>query len=201
LTDAKAVAAPGVKDGGKAVAEAMDDLEPAEASLYRQETGRCIYIALDRYDCQFVVRLLTQFLSRPRRLGLMRLKHLVKYLLGTRSWSWLFAWQSRPAAMVGDGDSDWASDGETRRGVSSGLVVYGTRCPEHWVQGQQVVALSSGEAEFYAAGSTAVRLLFFVYLFLEVGHRVRATLRSDSSAARGVLRRAGPGRIRHLQTR
>jgi len=180
----------------------MDDLSREEAKLFQQETGRCIYIAIDRYDVQFVVRLLTQFLSKPRRLDMMRLHHLVKYLAGTRNWSWLFAWQRAPEkGLLGDGDSDWAANSETRRSVSSGLIMYGVHCLEHWVQGQQVVSLSSGEPEFYAAGSVAVRLLFFSYLFLEVGKKVAAVLRSDSSAARGVLKRAGPGRIRHLQVR
>ena len=72
---------------------------------------------------------------------------------------------------------------------------------ETWTQGQQLIALSSGEAELYAVGSAAARLLYHVYLLRELGHKPRATVACDSSAARGVLQRTGPGRIRHLQTR
>ena len=132
-----------------------------------------------------------------------RLRHLVKCLLGTREWAWVYAWQTEEEAkeLRGQSDSDWAQDKSTRRSVSSGFVSRGRHVLETWTQGQQLIALSSGEAEFYAAGSAAARLLYHVYLLRELGWKPRATLACDSSAARGVINRAGPGRIRHLQTR
>ena len=63
------------------------------------------------------------------------------------------------------------------------------------------MALSSGEAEFYAAGKAAAHALFFFYLLAEVGRHLKVRCRMDSSAARGIFGRQGPGRIRHLAIR
>ena len=105
------------------------------------------------------MRLLAQRLQCPQVLDRLRLRHLVKFLLGTLTWSWLYVWQSEEAAQEvrGQSDSDWAADKVTRRSVSSGFVARGARVIETWTQGQQLVALSSGEAEFYASGSAAAR--------------------------------------------
>ena len=72
---------------------------------------------------------------------------------------------------------------------------------ESYSSGQQVIALSSGESEFYAAGTAAAYLLFMVYLVREMKMKAQGYLYSDSSAARGIMGRIGPGRLRHLQTR
>ena len=56
---------------------------------------------------------------------------------------------------------------------------------ETWTQGQQLIALSSGEVEFYAAGSAAARLLYHVYLLRELGQTPRAAELSHARLARG----------------
>ena len=189
LTTAKPVAASGVKDGGPAVSTGDDVLPRPERELYARAVGRVLYVSLDRYDIQYVTRLLTRVLVCPCKLDLHRLRHLVKFLLGTKEWAWVFAWQptEEAAQLRGQSDSDWAQDHATRRSVSSGFVARGRHVLETWTQGQQLIALSSGEAEFYAAGSAAARLLYHVYLLRELGSTPRATLACDSPAARGVL--------------
>jgi hypothetical protein len=85
--------------------------------------------------------------------------------------------------------------------VSCGLIFHGSHYIEGWVSGQQLVALSSGEAEFYALGKTVAHLLFFVYLLRELQVVKKAHCLTDSSAARGMACRTGPGRVKHLETR
>ena len=134
---------------------------------------------------------------------MLRLKHLVKYLLGTLEYCWCFYYQENPGTVVvGISDSDWAEDPRTRKSVSSGYITWGRHVLEHFCSGQQVVALSSGEAEFYACGKCAAHVLFLAFLFREIGYKqMRGQITTDSSAARGMLQRAGPGRVRHLHTR
>ncbi len=52
-------------------------------------------------------------------------------------------------------DSDHAGDQTDRKSVTSFVCMLGARCLATHVNGQLVVALSSGEAEFYAMGSAA----------------------------------------------
>ena len=65
-------------------------------------------------------------------------------------------------------------------------------------RGQRVIALSSGEAEFYAAVTTASESIMMENLLQFAGFEVTTELILDSSAARGILRRQGVGRVRHL---
>ena len=67
---------------------------------------------------------------------------------------------------------------------------------------QKSVALSSGEAEYYAGASAASDsiLLKEAIQFL-TGKRCKVNLYLDSSAARGIITRQGVGRVKHLQIR
>ena len=67
---------------------------------------------------------------------------------------------------------------------------------------QKSVALSSGEAEYYAGASAASDsiLLKEAIQFL-TGRTCKVNLYLDSSAARGIITRQGVGRVKHLQIR
>ena len=144
-----------MRDHGAALANAFDKLPAAEKDKFVSVTGSLIYLSVDRYDVQYVVRLLAQKLNEPTNHDMLRLKHVIKYLLGTADWAWSFIFQKRSEDLQAQSDSDWAADVETRKSVSSGFLRNGAHVWEHWCTGQQLVALSSGEAEFYAAGKAA----------------------------------------------
>ena len=48
-------------------------------------------------------------------------------------------------------DSDWAGCSQTRKSTNGGCIMVGDVCLKAWSTTQRVVALSSGEAEYYAA--------------------------------------------------
>ena len=61
-------------------------------------------------------------------------------------------------------------------------------------------ALGSGEAEYYAALKGAYAALGFQSMFRDLGLKASVTLFTDSSATRGIIHRAGLGKLRHLET-
>ena len=65
---------------------------------------------------------------------------------------------------------------------------------------QNVIALSSGEAEYYAALKGASSAVGFQSMLRDLGVQTSVTLYTDSSAARGIIHRAGLGKLRHLET-
>ena len=69
-----------------------------------------------------------------------------------------------------------------------------------WSSNQNVIALSSGEAEYYAALKGASSALGFQSMLRDLGMHASITLFTDSSAARGIIHRAGLGKLRHLET-
>ena len=71
-----------------------------------------------------------------------------------------------------------------------------------WASTQTVVALSSGEAEYYGVTKGACEGLGIVGLLEDLGdQRVPVEVLTDSSAAKGIASRRGVGKVKHLETR
>ena len=63
------------------------------------------------------------------------------------------------------------------------------------------MALSSAEAELYALTKGAAQGLGMMPLMSDFGVGVSVTIHTDASAAIGIVRRAGLGKLRHLNVR
>ena len=63
--------------------EAFDELEEVEGKLYQQDAGISIYLCSGRFDIQFCVKKLSEMMTKPRKLGSLRLARLARYLVGT----------------------------------------------------------------------------------------------------------------------
>eukprot|EP00959_Pyramimonas_sp_CCMP1952_P306539 6415415-Pyramimonas_sp.AAC.1 len=66
---------------------------------------------------------------------------------------------------------------------------------------QGIAATSSGVAECYAAAAVAEDLLYFKSLLEFMGFTVATILLTDSSAARGIAKREGVGKVKSLEAR
>ena len=99
-------------------------------------------------------------------------------------------------------DSDWASNKGTRKSVSACCLMMNNCLLSSGSRNQGLIALSSAEAETYAATSGACDALFLSRcLGFLLEHSVAIKLLIDNSACRYILSRAGCGRVRHLSTR
>ncbi len=78
----------------------MDRLDEKVAQKFMSGTGIAIYLSLDRYDIQYIMRALAGALTVPMKLDMHRLKHLVKYLKGTADWAWMSLFQDIPRYLV-----------------------------------------------------------------------------------------------------
>ena len=104
-------------------------------------------------------------------------------------------------------DSSWADCKTTRKSTSSGLVFLNGALICSICRTQATVALSSCEAELYAANGLMVECihLFRLCKFLcddreEINTAlVTQRLYCDSAAALAVVRRSGSGRLKHVQ--
>ena len=140
--DSKSVATPGMKE----VADDNIDFNP---SSYRALVARANYLAQGRPDIQFAVKELCRKMSAPESEDWMRLKILGRYLVGeSRMISW-FGFQQLPDELVIWTDSDHAGCTKTRKSTSGGVAMLGSHLIKSWSSTQDIVALSSGEAEYY----------------------------------------------------
>ena len=95
-------------------------------------------------------------------------------------------------------DSDFAGCVRTRKSTSGGCILRGSHVLKHWTTTQKVVTLSSGEAELAGVVKAAAEGLGLQSLAADFGVQTKLRVHADSSAAIGVCRRSGIGRVRHL---
>ena len=68
-----------------------------------------------------------------------------------------------------------------------------------WSSTQPILAMSSGEAEYYAMVKGASTALGLQSMAKEVGYSLNIALCVDSSAAIGISSRRGLGKVRHIE--
>ena len=209
-------------------------LDQEQAANFRSGLGLALYLAMDRPDIQFAVKTLASYMARPTVKALSALKHLASCLDGTPEHGLLLqntdedrcifdAWredemiceeinvpQEKSEArfnLEAFSDSSWADCKSTRRSTSSGLVFLNGSMILSICRTQASVALSSCEAELYAANGLMVECMYLYRLckFLckdeeEINNSmVQQRLYTDSASALALVQRAGTGRLKHVQ--
>ena len=197
--DSKALGQPGCK------MEANADTTPLESkdvAAYRSNCMRLAYLAQDRADIQYCSKELARGMQQPTRWDLAQLKRAVRYLKGAPRLVQRFRQQELQQQLCVYTDSDFAGCPKTRRSTSCNMVFWGQHLIRSASTTQAVVALSSGEAEFYSAVKGASVGLGCASLFADMGFVLTMPIKLlvDSTACLGVAGRRGAGRIRHIQT-
>ena len=83
--------------------------------------------------------------------------------------------------------------------MSSGNVRFGHHLLRSWIKDQSAVALTSGEAELYAACMAAQQAMGMESMAREQGINLDTMeLQVDADAAIGIVGRQGLGKVRHL---
>ena len=174
---------------------------PADATLYRRAAARINYVALDRPDLSFASRVASSCMSNPKEGDEAIIKRIIRYLKGKPRVAIRYQFQEETEGIIVYTDSDWAGDPSSRKSTSGGVVCRGHHTLSWWCKLQSNIALSSCEAELNAALKGAVEGLNTQRLAATLGDELPLELRTDASAARGVILRQGVGKVRHLQVK
>jgi hypothetical protein len=140
-------------------------------------------------------------MSSPKEGDDQMIKRIIRYLKGKPRVAIRYQFQSESEGITVFTDSDWAGDKTTRKSTSGGVVCRGQHTISWWCKLQSNIALSSCEAELNAALKGAVEGLNVQRLAASLGDDLPLELRTDASAARGVILRQGVGKVRHLQVK
>ena len=76
----------------------------------------------------------------------------------------------------------------------------GGHCIRHWSTTQPTVSLSSGEAELSGICKGAATAIGLCAVARDLGIKMKIVLKTDATAAIGMSRRLGIGKVRHLDT-
>jgi hypothetical protein len=199
--ESRSMCTPGVK-GIKGSEEEEKELDVVlgshDATMYRAIVARGIYLAQDRSDIAFAVKELSRRMSCPDARDWQSLKRLGRYLLKRERAVSHFCYQSRPDHWSVWVDSDWAGCQRTRKSTSGGIVMFGSHTVKSWSTTQQVIALSSGEAEYYSMVRGGSMGLGMQAMSEDMGVSASIRVKTDASAAKGIASRRGLGKVRHI---
>ena len=98
-------------------------------------------------------------------------------------------------------DADHAGCPISRRSTSGGVVMDGVNSLNVWSTTQTTPAISSGEAELYGCVKGSAEGLGVVSGMKDLGETRLLRVGLDSSAALGIVRRVGLGKLKHVDTK
>ena len=128
-----------------------------------------------------------------------KLKSFGRYLKDKLRSQTLFEYQGRVSKITVWTDTDYAGCAKTRKSTSGGVVIIGGHMIKTWSSTQNVIALSSGEAECYGLVKGAAQGLGAKAVYFEVGLELSVEVKTDATAARGIAMRRGMGKVRHIE--
>ncbi|XP_074304226.1 uncharacterized protein LOC141638943 [Silene latifolia] len=170
------------------LAQADDDLLDY-SERYRRIIGRLIYLTITGPDLSYSVHILSQFLHQPRVSHWRAVLPMVRYLKQGPGQGSLYRSESQLDLSVYS-DSDWESCPLSRRLLTAYLVFLGG-CLVSWkTKKQNIVSLSSAEAEYRSMAATTceIKWLRGLLKFLGVSVSSPAVLRCDSQSALSLAR-------------
>jgi len=181
------------------LAQESPELSPSGATLYRAVVARANYLSQDRSDIRQAVKELSRSMSCPSDRDWTRLKRLGRYLTQHPRLIQHFRRQSATKFLDVWVDTDFAGCLKTRKSTSGGVITIGNHVIKSWSNTQSVIALSSGEAEYYGMVKGASMALGIRSMLADLGVTLQIRLRTDASAAKGIATRRGLGKVRHIE--
>jgi hypothetical protein len=142
--------------------------EEVDATQYQRLVGRLRYLAHTRSDLAFSVGYVSQFMQRPTTEHQQTVKRIIRYVAGTLDHGIYYPRCPRKAHLIGYRDSNHVGDIDTSKSTS-GIIFFFGKCLISWQSvKQQVVTLSSCEAEYIAASTASTHVLWLVQLLSDL---------------------------------
>ena len=157
------------------------------------------YLAQDRPDIAFATKELCREFARPSRRSYEKLKRVGRYLAGAHRLVYSYKFMDNvPEYIDVYADTDFAGCKDTRRSTSGGVAMIGSHCIKHGAKTQTTVSLPSGESELHGICAGTAQAIGLQSIAKDLGFTYKIRVWSDATAAIGIARRRGMGRIRHL---
>lgn len=182
----------------------IENDEPlTEEYPFKELIGSLLYmVTCTRPDIAHAVSIASRT-STPTQVHWKRLKQILRYLRGTQDIGISFRWEKSPK-LIGYSDADYANDVETRRSTTGYCIMYGGG-PIAWrCQRQDIVTLSTTEAEYVSGCELVKELLPMREMFIELGQLSDepTIVRIDNlSAVRIAKNDGGQQRTKHIDVR
>ncbi|KAK1686445.1 hypothetical protein QYE76_047293 [Lolium multiflorum] len=104
---------------------------PADTTLYRSIVGSLRYLVHTRPDIAYVVGYVSRFMENPTTEHMSAVKHVLRYIAGTRSYGCHYGRKMTEPKIIGYIDSDMADDVDDRKSTT-GVLFFLESSPITW---------------------------------------------------------------------
>ena len=191
LSDAKSYGTPmtpGVIYSKKDAPTNPDEYVRMKKTPYREAIGSLMYAAVaTRPDIAFAVSILSQFLDNPGTLHWEATKRVFRYLAGTKNYQLMYGGERHD--LEGYTDADGAMQ-EHRHAISGYAFLFDGGAISWSSKKQELVTLSTAEAEFVAATHAAKEALWLRKLLGDIypGPKPPTPFHCDNQAALSLIK-------------
>ena len=170
MADCKPKPTPCAIGTAQPIEETTDSL--SDPRLYRAIVGSLIYVMTGtRPDLCYAVTKLSQKMANPTHTDIIKAKHVLRYLKGTKEHGLRFQKSETPLKLTGFCDSDWGASVEDRHSITGYNFQLTSNGPLiSWKsRKQQTVALSTCEAEYISLANACQEAKFLKQLCNDMG--------------------------------
>ena len=144
------------------------DQVPADKQRYQRLVGKLIYLSHTRPDIAYAVSVMGQFMHCPSEDHMDAVMRILRYLKSSPGKGLMFS-KNGQLEVLGYTDSDWAGNMKDRKSTAGYFTFLGGNLVTWRSKKQNVVALSSAEAEFRGMVKGICELLWLKKLLTEIG--------------------------------
>ncbi|KAK3004952.1 hypothetical protein RJ639_020199 [Escallonia herrerae] len=148
---------------------------PTNKERYQRLVGKLIYLSHTRPDIAFAVSLVSQFMHNPSKDHMNAVIRILQYLKSSPGKGLMFR-KHHHLDIDGYTDADWAGNATDRRSTSGYFKFVGGNLVTWRSKKQNVVALSSAEAEFRGMAKGLCELLWLKVLLAEIGYSSKSSM-------------------------
>ena len=180
-----------------------DGAEKIDASLYRSLIGSLLYLTASRPDLMYSASLLSRFMQSPSKTHFIAAKRVLRYLRGTMQ---LGIWYkpNENGSLLGYVDSDWAGNLDDMKSTTGYAFSLGSGMFSWNSKKQEIVAQSTAEAEYVAAGAAANQAIWLRKILKDLGvqQQEASEINCDSKSAIAIAENpVQHGKTKHIQVK
>ncbi|KAC9923453.1 hypothetical protein E3N88_45071 [Mikania micrantha] len=137
-------------------------------SFYKSLVGSLMYLTVTRPDIMYAVSFISRFMADPREEHMQISKRILRYVKETFDYGLVYR-RRVPFKLQVFTDSDYARDTDDRKSTSGYVCILSNAAISWSSRKQEIVTLSSTEAEYVAATSCACHSVWLKGILEEIG--------------------------------
>jgi hypothetical protein len=146
-----------------------DEGPTVDPTLYKSLVGSLLYLTSTRPDIMYATSLVSRFMESPKDSHWKMEKRILRYVVGTLNFG-LWYTKSDSNQLSGYTDSDFVGNLYDRKSTSGHAFHLGSNLISWASKKQPIVSISSAEAEYAAATSTACQAVWMRRILKDMSH-------------------------------